>query len=426
MHQESVRVKLLNLLLSLSDALELANSHLSQHQLRTAFISWEISKTLHLPDDATNNLFVAALLHDVGALSPEEKIEILKSETIAPEPHCILGEKLLNTSPLLNHSAEIIRRHHDPWEIARDFSNDKHSFVSSQIVHLADTVDRLTDRSHYILHINAPIIQQIKDLSGTDLDPVLVDAFAAISQREDFWLDLVSPRLYSILLNHRPCRNIEINFNELLDISKMFRDLIDFRSRFTATHSSGVATAASILCEKFGLTTREKELMWIAGNFHDLGKMAVPNSILNKNGKLTTEEFAVMRQHTYHTYTILSTIGGISQIAEWAAFHHEHLDGSGYPFHVDRHHIVTNSRLMAVADVFTALSEERPYRPPMKKEDVVKILLDMAGKSWLDGELVALIDQNYDEISFQTREAQAESLAYYQNEFAPIKIAATE
>ena len=134
------------------------------------------------------------------------------------------------------------------------------------------------------------------------------DIFRSIAAREDFWLDLVSPRLYSLLLHNGPCRGTELPISDLMPISEMFRNLIDFRSPFTATHSSGVAATASRIANFLGLTETEVELMEVAGNLHDLGKMVVPSSILNKPDELTADEFAVMRQHTYFTYSVLSTI----------------------------------------------------------------------------------------------------------------------
>jgi HD-GYP domain-containing protein (c-di-GMP phosphodiesterase class II) len=189
------------------------------------------------------------------------------------------------------------------------------------------------------------------------IHPEVVDIFRSVAAREDFWLDLVSPRLYSLLLHDGPCRGTELPISDLMPISEMFRNLIDFRSPFTAAHSSGVAATASSIANCLGLTETEIEVMEVAGNLHDLGKMAVPNSVINKPDKLTTDEYAIIRQHPYFTYSVLSTIGGMRQIAEWAAFHHEKLDGSGYPFHIDARKLDTESRIVAVADIFTALAE---------------------------------------------------------------------
>jgi HD-GYP domain-containing protein (c-di-GMP phosphodiesterase class II) len=168
-----------------------------------------------------------------------------------------------------------------------------------------------------------------------------------------------------------------------------------------------------MIASLFGLTELETESMKVAGNLHDLGKMAIPNSILEKNGKLTDEEFAVIRQHTYVTYIVLSSIGGIQQIAEWAAFHHERLDGSGYPFHLTSKQLGIGSRIVSIADIFTALAEERPYRHGMNKNDAMSILKDLGNKSLLDINIIKLLDANYEQIHWLTNEAQKKAMDTY-------------
>ena len=96
-------VNLSNLLLSLSDALDLASPELSLHQMRTAFIAWEISKAANLPPGLTEQLFIAALLHDVGALTPEDKLSLHSNEVDDVEPHCILGEAFIDQVLMFEH-----------------------------------------------------------------------------------------------------------------------------------------------------------------------------------------------------------------------------------------------------------------------------------------------------------------------------------
>jgi HD-GYP domain-containing protein (c-di-GMP phosphodiesterase class II) len=202
-----------------------------------------------------------------------------------------------------------------------------------------------------------------------------------------------------------------------MPISEMFRNLIDFRSPFTAAHSSGVAATASSIANCLGLTETEIELMEVAGNLHDLGKMAVPNSVINKPDKLTADEYAIVRQHPYFTYSVLRTIGGMRQIAEWAAFHHEKLDGSGYPFHIDARKLDTGSRIIAVADIFTALAENRPYRNAMGKSEIISILKGLSSKSHLDNHVVGVLESNYDEIVASTVRKQNEARGSYEQKF---------
>jgi HD-GYP domain-containing protein (c-di-GMP phosphodiesterase class II) len=410
-------VNLLNLLLSLSDALDLASPTLSQHQMRTAFIAWEMSKAANLSRDMVEQVFIAALFHDVGALSPEDKINLHNSEDVDVEPHCILGAAFLKHVPIFEPSSKLVRFHHKPWEKWENTS-DASLIFPSQILYLSDAVERLINRNKYILHQDEEIISTINSWSSKLIHPRLVEIFKSVAYREDFWLDTVSTRLYSLLLHNGPCKGTELSISDLIAISEMFRNLIDFRSPFTATHSSGVAVTASAIARFIGLTDIEIEFMEVAGNLHDLGKMAIPNSILNKPGKLTRDEFAVMRQHTYFTYTVLNTIGGIRHIAEWAAFHHEKLDGTGYPFHLNASKLDMGTRIMAVADIFTALAEDRPYRPSMKKNEIIDVLHGLSCRNALDKTIVDILVHNYDVINETTAQRQSDTNEFYRLEFA--------
>jgi HD-GYP domain-containing protein (c-di-GMP phosphodiesterase class II) len=298
--QRNITVNLGNLVLSLSDAMDLASPLLIQHQQRTALVVWKMGKAANFPSERLEKIFIAALLHDIGAFSLEEKISLRNFEVENLEEHCIRGELLLNHIPWLKDSAKIIRFHHKEWQQWGE-SIENSLVFESQLLSLADQLERAINRKHYILHQNEDIISKIESLSGSALHPEVVDLFKSISQSEEFWLDLVSPRLYSILLHEGPFRKIEIDYADISIIAQLFRNIIDFRSHFTSTHSSGVAAAASLLAKIFGLTNAEVGLMEVAGDLHDLGKLAVPNSILNKPGSLTKEEMSIMKCHTYYS-----------------------------------------------------------------------------------------------------------------------------
>ncbi len=416
MHRQ-ITVNLGNLVLSLSEAMDLADPSLIQHQQRTAFTVWEMGNAAGLSSERLEQIFIAALLHDIGAFSLEEKISLRNVEVENVENHCIRGEILLRNVPWLKASSQIIRFHHKEWQ-QWDESIENPLVFESQLLFLADYVERQINREQYILHQHEDIISEIGSLSGSLFHSRVVDLFLTISNREEFWLDLVSPRLYSLLLNEGPFRKIEIGFSDISLISELFRNMIDFCSRFTSTHSSGVAASASMLSRIFGLTETEIELMGVAGNLHDIGKLAIPNSILDKPGKLTKDEMAVMKSHTYYTYAVISTIGGLQQIAEWAAYHHEKLDGSGYPFHCTAGELNTGVRIMMVADIFTALTEDRPYRKGMSRDDVVQILKRLSDRRLLDTRIVNLLFENYEEIFFYVAEKQAATRDFYEKQFS--------
>ncbi len=423
---QEINVKFNNFLLSLSDAIDLASPRLALHQIRTAFIAWKIAVSAGLDDSTVDNIYLAALLHDIGALSLEEKINLhIGFEDVDPDVHCILGEALFEMTDLLAPAAKLIRYHHTPWEQwdQQGVSLNAPAVMESQIINLADMIERLVDRKGYILHQRENIMSQVLacTFGGNEIHRDVTDAFVRISEHEDFWLDLVSSRLYSLLLHFGPFRGREISRKDIFSIASVFRHLIDFKSRFTATHSTGVAECAVILSKHFGFSDSEIEQMEIAGYFHDLGKLAIPNSILEKQNPLTKKEFDIIKQHTYFTYTVLSSIGGLGEIAEIAAFHHEKLDGTGYPFHVSADKINTGARIIAVADKFTAMAEDRPYRKGMTREQVETTLKLQVNNKALDAMIVNILLGNFEEIAARVKEKQEASREFFETKFLKVK-----
>ncbi len=415
---KGVSVSLFNLVLSFSDALDLASPELAQHQIRTAYIAMELAKEAGMNKDDIENLVVAALVHDIGALTPEEKINLHQADTVETEAHCVLGEHLLQNVPVFIPAAKIVRLHHHKW-LDWAPSVEMPLTAQAQILSLADIVERSINRSKYILHQINTIINMVTPLADKEIQSGLIDNLKDLSKREDFWLTIVSPRLYSLLMHEASSRGIVLDMADLRDVSEVFRNLIDFRSRFTATHSAGVSTSGALIARYFGLTLYEIQLMEITGNLHDLGKLIVPNSILEKQDKLTAEEFSVMKQHSYFTYVVLSTVRGLEEIAESAAFHHEKLDGSGYPFHLTYRKLNMLSRILGVADIFTALLEDRPYRAGMQMTEAMGIIKDMAEKGALDMKVVNVLEENLDDIADETKRRQAYVREYYEKVFRP-------
>ena len=171
----------------------------------------------------------------------------------------------------------------------------------------------------------------------------------------------------------------------------------------------------------FGLTELEISMMKIAGNFHDLGKLMIPNSILEKPGKLSKDEFNIIKSHTYYTYQVLSSIGGLGRITAWASYHHEKLNGKGYPFHLDCSDLDIGSRIMAVSDIFVALREDRPYRKSMGKEGVYKILKKHGEDYFIDIKIVDLLFDNYDTVDSYIKLKQAKAEKIYKERFLSLE-----
>ncbi len=236
--QRNVSVNLGNLVLSLSDAMDLASPELAQHQQRTGFVASELGKAACLPAGRLESVFMAALLHDVGAFSIEEKMALHSFETEEIDLHCERGAALLETVPWLQDEARLVRRHHTEWRRWEEPIESPIVF-DSQILLMSDYLERLIDRKKYILHQHDDILSKLYAMSGTVLHPDVLDLLGSVCGREEFWIDLCSPRLYSVLLNEGPFRKTEIGLPEISVIAELFRNIIDFRSRFTATHRPG-------------------------------------------------------------------------------------------------------------------------------------------------------------------------------------------
>ena len=189
--------------------------------------------------------------------------------------------------------------------------------------------------------------------------------------------------------------------------------IIDFRSPFTAMHSAGVAASACALARLAGMNAQECDMMEIAGSLHDLGKIRTPSEILEKPGKLTPEEFNVMKEHAFFSDLLLGRVGGFNEICGWAALHHEKLNGKGYPYHLKDGEIPFGAQIMAVADVFSAITEDRPYRKGMPEEKVKAILRENAEKGELSPLLTDLLIANFDTVNAARDRASQEAGGRY-------------
>jgi HD-GYP domain-containing protein (c-di-GMP phosphodiesterase class II) len=412
---------LFNLVFSLSSAIDLVSPVVVGHQKRVAYIALSIGAELGLPREQQEELLLAGALHDCGAFSLKERLDILRFDHENPHKHAELGYLLLQKFEPLSNIALLVRYHHVPWNEGRghEFKGEKVP-MGSHILHLADRIDVLINKQQEILGQVKGIVERIKEFSGKMFVPELVDAFISLSPKEYFWLSVVSLSIDSILSNRFRSATIELDIENLLSLAKLFSHIIDFRSRFTAVHSSGVAATAEGLARFAGFSERECKMMRIAGYLHDLGKLAVPAEILEKPAKLTEEEFNVIRSHPFYTYRILEPISGLDLINAWASLHHERMDGTGYPFHLKGQDLSLGSIIMAVADVFTALTEDRPYRKGMTSYGVLQILREMAENSALNSYVVSLLELHFDDINSLRASAQKTSVEEYRRFLQPL------
>jgi HD-GYP domain-containing protein (c-di-GMP phosphodiesterase class II) len=413
---DDLNFSLFDFTLSLSAAIDAVSPAIADHQRRVAYIAWSIGKELGLNTEQRGKLFFAGLLHDVGSISLKERLSIIHCDEDASfNNHAELGYLLLRDFGPLSDVATIIRYHHVQWGNGEGGLVDGQTVpIESMILHLADRISVLIDYDQEVLGQAKSIVEKIRDLSGEAFVPECIDAFAEVSRKEFFWLDTSSPNLGLELWRIHDLPFASLDLESLQELTRILSRIIDFRSRFTATHSSGVSATSVALAGLAGFSKKECAMMRVAGDLHDLGKLAVPKEILEKPDKLSMEEFNIVRSHTYYTYSILSHVRDFKTINQWASFHHERLDGSGYPFHLGESDLPLGSRIMAVSDVFTAVSEDRPYREGMSVEKTLSVLSSMAKSHSLDPDVVSLVEGNIQLVNDVRRSAQVGALKQYE------------
>lgn len=425
-----LEVPALDLCLAISRALDLPDPFHPTHHLQTAFLTSEIAEYIGLPQNEAEELLLASLIHDFGLLLEEEEETAYEFST-PPSParhrHAVLAYLLLQELEIVRELApnvpRIILYHHLQL---RELSNPDNKFVlfrvddtvkgaplTSFILHLAGEVSRALDNTCPILQQRIKIVERVKELKGSIFPPDIVDAFVELSQKEALWLSLTSPMLCHFIRYRFPCQARQLNLEEILAISRLLCDMVDLKSSSTSVHSFGVAVTAEGLAKLLGLPAEHTKMLKIAGYLHDLGKLYIPSKILEKKGKLTEEEKEMILAHPYHTYDILSNIRGFQQISQWAGYHHERLDGSGYPFHLKGDELPVEARILAVADIFTALGERRPYRPAMPREKVLMTIKEEVSNKKLDPEIVNELAEHYDELEANFLNVQFISMQRY-------------
>lgn len=217
--------------------------------------------------------------------------------------------------------------------------------------------------------------QVLRDRSAAWFDPELVRAAGDLEGDTDLWKLLESERVRDTVIDLEPVDvSLYVNDGELDNICEAFASVIDAKSNFTHTHSRGVSSVAVGIAQRLSLPEDQVRLIRRAAMLHDIGKLSVPNTILDKPGKLTAAEWEVIRLHPYYTQRILERIHGFQDLAFLASSHHERLDGSGYYRNLRNSQIPIASRAIAVADVYDALSSKRPYRSALGKSEVFQIM----------------------------------------------------
>jgi len=163
---------------------------------------------------------------------------------------------------------------------------------------------------------------------------------------------------------------------------------VEAKDKYTEGHTERVADLAAKLGRQANLSEQEQETLYMGGVLHDIGKIGVKDAVLNKPDRLTPEEFEEIKKHPLTGEDICRPLKSIKSLLEIIRHHHEKLDGSGYPDRLKGTEIPVAARIMAIVDVYDALTSDRPYRKGMPKEKALSILEEEASKGWWDKNLL--------------------------------------
>ncbi|MBR1736212.1 MAG: HD domain-containing protein [Firmicutes bacterium] len=374
-------------------------------------------------DEEYLNLSVnAAIMHDIGSVMISGNTNVAEIESQAKRI-ASMGAEMLSDLPKFDKIAQVIKYSQSSWtEIENMISDDpvKTEYAKiSAIVHLADSISLMIVKDKPILNQAKNICDTINSCVGTEFMPEAAEAFFKLGRLEYIWLDLLKFPSYFLMIFTGKMKSLTLE--ETAEFVKIMSRIIDYRSPFTAMHSAGVAASAGELAKLCSMTEEECIKMEIAGYLHDIGKLIVPKEILEKPGKLSDEEFNIIKEHSYYTRLILMNVDGFSEISDWAGFHHEKLNGKGYPFHFDSEVLDKGSRIMAAADIFSAITEERPYRKGMSKEQAVTVMAHNTENGTLCPEIVKLLLDIYEQVEAARDKASREAGKRYFESIGKLK-----
>jgi putative nucleotidyltransferase with HDIG domain len=417
-------IRLSDVVSALSMALDLTEGQPMGHSIRSCILDMRIAEKLQLPLQDRHDLYYAALLKDSGCSSNAARLhQIMGSDEIRAKgevkfedwtkvslsgtrylmrnvlpdaplwqrairmakvglelkrnnaeligARCERGAEIALKIGLSENAAQAIRALDEHWN-GNGYSEGragKDIPHLAQIMNVSQTLEVFNSRSG-----PAAAIKVVSQRSGTWFDPEIVHAVRSLSGEEDLWQQLKASNAREFILGMEPGAAIGASPDRIDSLCEAFAQVIDAKSSYTFHHSVGVTEAAVEIAEGLALAPAMITLVRRAALLHDIGKLSVSNAILEKPGKLTDAEWKIMKMHPVYTRTILEKISGFEHLAYVAGAHHERLDGGGYPDGLTANEMTLPARIIAVADVFQALSEKRPYRDSLPLEVVLGIM----------------------------------------------------
>jgi HD-GYP domain-containing protein (c-di-GMP phosphodiesterase class II) len=426
MNPPSEGIPLSEVIAALSSALDITEGQPEGHAVRSCLIGMRVAREIGLGADESSHLFYAILLKDLGcssnaartcALFGADDLEVKRSwkttdwssgwraflhvaHNVEPgasplararrvlafatagavgnelvQTRCERGADIARMLELAEPTAEAIRGLDEHWDGSGKPAGLRGADIPllARIASLAQTVDVFLTAFG-----RDAALEVARERSGRWFDPTLVRALECTRGDALFWERLHEPDLRAAVAAVEPADRILVADEDRLDrIAEGFARVIDAKSPYTFRHSEGVAEYAVGAARVLGFDPRELRELRRTALLHDIGKLGVSNLILDKPGRLTDEEMAVVRLHPEYTERILGRVSRFRYLAWIAGAHHERMDGRGYHRGIPAGTLPVAARVLAVADVCEALSAVRPYRPALPREEVVRIMRAM-------------------------------------------------
>jgi HD-GYP domain-containing protein (c-di-GMP phosphodiesterase class II) len=436
--------RLSELLGSLSHALDMTEGQPAGHGIRSCWIGQQIGRAIGLNTLEMRDLYYATLLKDSGCSSNAARIcqLFLTDDLSFKHDRRIVGlslPSLMNfvirhtgvNAGLAKRFRAVLNAVQNGGEIHRELTETRCSRgaqVARQLRFNDDVADAILGLDEHWdgsgqpqglsgkeipLYSRIALLAQVVDVfhagsgpqatreeiarrSGRWFDPRLADAFAVLARDPGFWRQLASDDLELRVQEMEPARQEQpVDDDYLDDIAMAFGQIVDAKSPYTAGHSSRVALITDQVSGQLGLDAQQRRWLRRGALLHDVGKLGVSNQILDKPGKLEPWEWATVQRHALHTEQILGRIGTFGVLARIAGAHHEKLDGTGYPRGLDARHIRLETRIITTADIFDALTADRPYRAAIPTGQALQIMRDSIGTA-IDADCFAALERSLD------------------------------
>ena len=421
-------LRLAELLGALSHALDLTEGQPPGHCIRACWIGQHLGRALSLPELQMRELYYAVLLKDLGCSSNAARIcELYLTDDLQfKRDFKTVGDSLPQVlSFVIGHTGlkaglaerfrAVLNIFQNGGEIARELMETRctrGAAIARQLRFpeaVAEGIQGLDEHwdgggkpyglkgTQIPLYARVALMAQVIDVfattggpeaalaevrrrSGRWFDPELAAAFLAIGRDADFWRRLRSPGLEAELFAMEPAQQTQALDDDYLDdIATAFGQVVDAKSPYTSGHSGRVALYTDQIAEMLGLTPSHRRWLKRGALLHDVGKLGVSNAVLDKPGKLDAAEWQAVQRHAAFTEEILGRIDAFKALARIAGAHHERLDGTGYPHRLDARAISLETRIITTADIFDAITAERPYRGAVPIERTLEMMRENVG-----------------------------------------------